>query len=161
MSPLWFANASTMSFPLWSVCFLISIPWAEKKPFVTPRSIGSAFAIGSVSTVIVVSVARCDAPDAEPPRPASKPSTQATKATLRCSLILLPPLGGLLVDTCSESGQSDVVLRQRRRGRGRRRDVAELGGLQLCVGCVPSVEPVQHAGLGGGEGVGALGSSHG
>ncbi len=53
MSPELFASASTMSLPLCSVFFLISIPCAEKKPFEIPRSIGSPFAIGSVLTVTV------------------------------------------------------------------------------------------------------------
>src|SRR5215211_5575736 len=55
MSPLLFASASTTSLPLWSVRLLISIPWAEKNPFLIPRSSGSAFAIGSVATVTVAS----------------------------------------------------------------------------------------------------------
>src|SRR5215218_5135774 len=55
MSPLLFASARTTSLPLCSVRLLISIPWAEKKPFLIPRSIGSAFAIGSVATVTVAS----------------------------------------------------------------------------------------------------------
>ena len=42
-----------MSLPLWSIRLLISIPCSEKNPFLIPRSIGRAFAIGSVSTVIV------------------------------------------------------------------------------------------------------------
>ena len=42
-----------MSLPLWSTRLLISIPCSEKKPFLIPRSIGRAFAIGSVFTVIV------------------------------------------------------------------------------------------------------------
>src|SRR5215204_325965 len=55
MSPLLFASASTTSLPLCRVRLLISIPWAEKNPFLIPRSIGSAFAIGSVATVTVAS----------------------------------------------------------------------------------------------------------
>ena len=55
-----------MSLPLWRTCFLISMPRFAKKPFAMPRSSGSAFAIGSVSTVIVVSVALRGAPEAEP-----------------------------------------------------------------------------------------------
>src|SRR5215207_4176347 len=55
MSPLLFASASTTSLPLWRVRLLISMPWAEKKPFLIPRSIGSALAIGSVATVTVAS----------------------------------------------------------------------------------------------------------
>src|SRR5215210_5287154 len=55
MSPLLFASASTTSFPLCSVRLLISMPCAEKKPFLMPRSIGSAFAIGRVATVTVAS----------------------------------------------------------------------------------------------------------
>src|SRR5436853_4960100 len=42
-----------MSFPLWNVTFLIVIPCWSKKPFAIPRSSGSPFAIGSVSTVTV------------------------------------------------------------------------------------------------------------
>src|ERR671931_567016 len=57
MSPLLFASARTMSFPLCSVFLLISMPCASKKPFLIPRSSGRPFAIGSVSTVIVVSFA--------------------------------------------------------------------------------------------------------
>ena len=56
-----------MSLPLCSVTFLISIPCAAKNPFWMPRSIGSAFAIGSVSTVIVVSCVLLGALAAEPP----------------------------------------------------------------------------------------------
>jgi len=42
-----------MSLPLWRTFFLISMPCSSKNPFLIPRSIGSAFAIGSVASVIV------------------------------------------------------------------------------------------------------------
>ena len=96
MSPLWFASASTMSFPLWSTCFLISIPRLEKKPFEIPRSSGNPFAIGSVSTVTVVSFDVPGAPAADPPRAASSTSTQATKTSLRGTIILPPPPGSIV-----------------------------------------------------------------
>jgi hypothetical protein len=50
MSPLLFAIARTTSLPLWSVVFLISIRCCAKNPFRIPRSSGSPFAIGSVTT---------------------------------------------------------------------------------------------------------------
>jgi hypothetical protein len=48
-----FATASTTSLPLWSVRLLIVIPCCSKNPLRIPRSSGSPFAIGSVTTVIV------------------------------------------------------------------------------------------------------------
>src|SRR5215210_3124222 len=64
MSPFLFAIARMMSLPLCSTFFLISIPWRSKKPFWIPRSSGSPFEIGSVSTVIVVSFVDRAAPGA-------------------------------------------------------------------------------------------------
>src|SRR5213079_283065 len=54
-----FAIASTMSLPLWSVVVLISRPCAAKNPLLMPSVSGRPFAIGSVSSVIVVSAWRC------------------------------------------------------------------------------------------------------
>ncbi len=78
-----------MSFPLCSVDFLISMPCAAKKPFWIPRSSGSAFAIGSVFTVMVVTVA-LGAPVAAPPSAAATRTTgiAATTSRLRNGLRL-------------------------------------------------------------------------
>jgi hypothetical protein len=55
------------SLPLATTVFLISIPSAAKNPFLTPRSSGNVFAIGSVSSFTsVVGVAR-GALAADPP----------------------------------------------------------------------------------------------
>ena len=80
MSPEWFESASTMSLPLCSTVFLISIPCAEKNPFWMPRSSGRALAIGRVSTVIVTASALC----AVPGRPAAEPlNTSSVTASTR------------------------------------------------------------------------------
>jgi hypothetical protein len=50
---------STMSLPLCRIVFLISMFCAEKKPFWMPRSSGSAFAIGSVPSLIASAACRC------------------------------------------------------------------------------------------------------
>jgi hypothetical protein len=71
-----------MSFPLCSVVFLISMPCAAKKPFWIPRSSGSAFAIGSVFTVMVVTVAP-GAPVAAPPSAAATRTTGIAATTSR------------------------------------------------------------------------------
>ena len=79
-----------MSLPLWSVRLLISIPCSEKKPFLIPRSIGSAFAIGSVFTVIVtVACGLAGALAAVAPKAtttASSPETESPR-----SLVPRPP----------------------------------------------------------------------
>jgi hypothetical protein len=62
---------------------LISIPCAAKKPCLMPRSSGSPLAIGSVSTVIVVSCARRVELAAVPPKIVSAASAPATVAIPR------------------------------------------------------------------------------
>ena len=77
MSPFLFAIASAMSFPLWRICFLISMFCFAKNPFWMPRSSGSAFAIGSESTVIVSASCLLGAPLAAPPNATSAQSALA------------------------------------------------------------------------------------
>src|SRR5215208_1284891 len=89
MSPLLFASASTMSFPLCSTVFLISIPWFAKKPFWMPRSSGKPLAIGSVSRLIVASVLPGELA-AEPPN--SKTDTSADTIATANPLRLMPLL---------------------------------------------------------------------
>ena len=87
-----FASPSMMSFPLWAVIFLISIPCCSKKPFLMPRSSGSVLAIGRTPTVRLTAVA-CDFPEAPVAAPANSAATRriaqpANTARLRC----LPPV---------------------------------------------------------------------
>ena len=83
-----------MSFPLWSTRLLISIPCSEKNPFLIPRSIGRAFAIGSVFTVIVtVSCGLAGALAAVAPKAtttASRPETESRRASLPGRPLCLP-----------------------------------------------------------------------
>src|SRR6266508_6819553 len=90
MSPLLFASASTMSLPLCSTVFLISIPWFAKKPFWMPRSSGNPLAIGNVSSVTVASVLPGELA-AEPPNSNTDASadTIATANPLRFMPLLL------------------------------------------------------------------------
>src|SRR4051812_49150317 len=89
MSPSPFASESTTSLPLWSTFFWISIPCCAKKPFWTPRSSGSAFAMLSVRRLIVASVLS-DELDAEPPK--SNAAASAVSTAAPNSLLLMPVL---------------------------------------------------------------------
>src|SRR6266511_474122 len=92
MSPSPFASASTISFPLCSVFFLISIPWFAKNPFWMPRSSGKPFAIGSVSRLIVVSLVLPGALAAEPPNNSTDTSADRIAVAKNRRLIpVLPP----------------------------------------------------------------------
>src|SRR6188768_1938323 len=83
-----------MSLPLWSTRLLISIPCSEKKPFLIPRSIGRAFAIGSVFTVIVtVACGFAGADAAVAPKAtttASKPAIEAPRSFIRPFPVAIP-----------------------------------------------------------------------
>src|SRR4051812_29496845 len=94
MSPLPFAIASTMSLPLCSVFLLIWIPCCAKNPFWMPRSSGSPFAIGSVSTVTVVSFLLPVELAAEPPNSTAHASTETVvtaNSLLVIAVLLLGP----------------------------------------------------------------------
>src|SRR4029453_6283008 len=76
----------TMSLPLCRVLLLISIPCAAKNPFFMPRSIGRAFAMGSVSPVIVASARLC-ALEARPPKSVSATRRAAATASSRARAV--------------------------------------------------------------------------
>src|SRR3954452_12414361 len=89
MSPSPFASESTTSLPLWSTFFWISIPCCAKKPFWTPKSSGSAFAMLSERTLIVASVLS-DELEAEPPK--SNAAASAVSTVAQNGLLLMPVL---------------------------------------------------------------------
>src|SRR5437667_7688717 len=77
-----------MSLPLCRVRLLMSMPCAVKKPFLIPRSIGKAFAIGSVSTVMVTRPRPC-APETTPLNSVSVASSAAATTAKR---LMDPPV---------------------------------------------------------------------
>src|SRR5690349_20468051 len=96
MLPLLLASASTMSLPLCRTVFLISIPCFSKNPCLMPRSSGSAFEIGSVSTVTVVRACeRTGCAVAAPPAAVIATIAHAAAPSARTRRPLRPAILGL------------------------------------------------------------------
>src|SRR5262245_41334239 len=91
MSPLPLASASTTSLPLCSTVLWISIPCCAKNPFWTPRSSGSAFAMFSVSRLIVASFLPGELA-ADPPKSTAPANAETIVATNSLLLIAVLPL---------------------------------------------------------------------